>query len=585
MDEMTEYICALRIQSASAKTLSKRGGNHMKKIIALCLAVILAASLAACGSAESSAGSAAAAFGNCQTAEDFISAAKDCLDKGDIYMANEAVRAGYVKTGDDSLRLLPLSGKPTVESTVVVHRLGMSITAVPSACCMQYFLGKELVLARASVPIFSSMLIYTFHPQTHRIQAIEVSSFLSCDKLDTDSFNIAFPAIVPIPPVFLNWEDAMEETARRETAPLNYTYRFEYTEDGTLCGVSCGETEGIVSKTATGYNVMMPMDPLQRNSPHSSELAVNLQDGKIVQITDNIQKKSEILSYQSDGSCTATGRLKDEKGNILNATVTYNKDNLADSVADSDENYTFTYNDRQMPVKITKTSKNDPNEYTYSYDSKGNLQTQTDKNNNISYLYDDAGRLVTYTKGSESHAIHYDSNNRFTGIEGDKFTNFDYQSSDGKLNSFCYPDPEHRYYIVRDADGFVLGLSRPDIKIKKLQDSPLCPDFISQINEKRIYKTSITDEELDFIVQAPTKQDYENFFTLAKADGYSEVPLEDHEDSHGEGRWLTDNLDSPTVSIRIGYPEVCSQYNIRIFKCSKDDIENGWQEYCDKIFS
>lgn len=567
----------------------------MKKIIALCLAVILAASLAACSQAGSSGDSAAnavaaaAAFGNCQTAEDFISAAKNCLDKGDVYMANEAVRAGYVKTGDDSLRLLPLSGKPTVESALVNHRLGLSKKAYPSACCMQYFLGKELVLARASVPIFSSMLIYTFHPQTHRIQAIEVSSFLSYGKLDTDLFNIAFPDIafldiLPITPV-LNLLDAMEETESRETAPLNYTYRFEYTEDGALCGVSCGETEGIVSKTATGYNVMMPMDPLQRNSPYSSELAVNLQDGKIVQITDNIQKKSEILSYQSDGSCTAKGVKKFDNGESQNATVTYNKDNLAEASTLDDKNETYTYNDRQMPVKIIHTEKNDPNEYTYSYDSKGNLQTQTDKNNNISYLYDDAGRMVAYTKGFESHAIYYDSNNRFTGIEGDKFTNFDYQSSDGKLNSFCYPDPEHRYYIVRDADGFVLGLSRPDIKIKKLHDSPLCPGFISQINEKRIYKTSITDEELDFIVQAPTKQDYEIFFTLAKADGYSEIPLEDHEDPHGEGRWLTDNLDSPTVSIRIGYPEVCSQYNIRIFKCSKDDIENGWQEYCDKIFS
>ena len=83
----------------------------MKRIIALCLAVILAASLAACGSAESSADSAAAVYGDCQTVEDFISAAKNCLDKGDVYMANEAVRAGYVKTGDDSLRLLPLSGR------------------------------------------------------------------------------------------------------------------------------------------------------------------------------------------------------------------------------------------------------------------------------------------------------------------------------------------------------------------------------------------------------------------------------------------------------------------------------------------
>ena len=454
----------------------------MKKIIALCLAVILAATLAACGSAESSGGSAAnavaaaAAFGNCQTAEDFISAAKDCLDKGDIYMANEAVRAGYVKTGDDSLRLLPLSGKPTVESTVVVHRLRMSITAVPSACCMQYFLGKELVLARASVPIFNCpMLIYTFHPQTHRIQAIEVSSSLSLGKLDTDLINIAFSDILPNTPVVLNLLDAMEETKRRETAPLNYTYRFEYTEDGTLCGVSRGETEGIVSKTATGYNVMMPMDPLLSNSPYSSELAVNLQDGKIVQITDNIQKKSETLSYQSDGSCTATGSLIDEKGNLHNATVTYNKDNLAEASTLDDKSETYTYNDRQMPVKITKTSKNDPNEYTYSYDSKGNLQTRTDKNNNISYLYDDAGRMVAYTKGFESHAIHYDSNNRFAGIDDYPITDFEYRSDNGKLESFFYPERERRYYIVRDADGFVLGLSRPDIKITKTAGQSAVP--------------------------------------------------------------------------------------------------------------
>ena len=457
MDEMTEYICALRIQSASAKTLSKRGGNHMKKIIALCLAVILAASLAACSQAESSAGSAAAVFGDCQTVEDFISAAKNCLDKGDIYMANEAVRAGYVKTGDKSLRLLPLNGKPTVESTVVIHRL---FSSFPSACYMQYFFGKEIVMARAAVPyVHECPLIYTFHPQTHRLQAIEPANILSYDKLDTDLLNIAL--IKDFRDSFeynyiSNFGDALDETTCREMAPFNHTYRFSYTENGELCGVSCGETEGIVSKTATGYNVMMPMDPLQSNGPHSSELEINIQDDKIVQISDKIQQMSETLNYQSDGSCTATGSLKDEKGNIQNATVTYNKDNLADSVADSDENYTFTYNDRQMPVKITKTSKNDPNEYTYSYDSKGNLQTQTDKNNNISYLYDDAGRLVTYTKGSESHAISYDSNNRLIGTADDRINEFEYRSDNGKLESFFYPYLEHRYYIVRDADGFVL---------------------------------------------------------------------------------------------------------------------------------
>ncbi len=557
----------------------------MKRIIALCLAVILAASLAACGSAESSAGSAAAVFGDCQTVEDFISAAKDCLEKGDIYMANEAVRTGYVKTGDDSLRLLPLSGKPTVESTVVVHRLRMSITAVPSACCMQYFLGKEIVLARPALPLFPCLLVYTFHPQTHRLQAIEVGTVLSYDKLDTDLLNIALTKPFYDGVVYIyNLLDAMDETTRRELAPLNHTYRFSYTENGELCGVSCGETEGIVSKTATGYNVMMPMDPLQRNSPNSSELAVNLQDGKIVQITDNIQKKSETLSYQSDGSCMAKGAMKFDNGESQNATVTYNKDNLADSVAVSDENYTFTYNDRQMPVKITKTSKNETNEYTFSYDSKGNLQTQTEDNNTIAYLYDDAGRMVTYTMGSKSHSISYDSNNRLKGIADHWINEFEYRSDNGKLESFFYPERERRYSIIRDADGFVLGLSRPDIKIKKLQDSPLCPGFISKINEKRIYNTSISDEELYFMVQAPTKQDYENFFTLAKADGYSEIPLEYHENEFQKGRWLTDNLDSPTVSIRVRYSEDCSQYYIDICKCSKNDIENGWQEYCDQKF-
>lgn len=567
----------------------------MKKIIALCLAVILAASLSACGQSESSGGNgaspaaAAAAFGDCKTAEDFISAAKDCLEKGDIYMANEAVRAGYVKTGDDSLRLLPLSGKPTVESTVVIHRL---FSFFPSACYMQYFLGKEIVMARAAVPyVHECPLIYTFHPQTHRLQAIEPANILSYDKLDTDLLNIAL--IKDFRDSFeynyiSNSDDALDETTRREMAPFNHTYRFSYTENGELCGVSCGETEGIVSKTATGYNILMPMDPLQSNGPHSSELEINIQDDKIVQISDKIQQMSETLNYQSDGSCTATGVVITNNGDTKNATVTYNKDFLADTISLYDTNFTFTYNDRQMPVKITKTSKNETNEYTYSYDSKGNLQTQTDKNYNIAYLYDDAGRLVTYTRGSESHAINYDSNNRFTGIEDDSddgINEFEYRSDNGKLESFFYPYLKHRYNIVRDADGFVLGLSRPDIKVEKLQDSPLCPEFVSKINEKRIYNTSITDTELYFIVQAPTKQDYENFFTLAKADGYSEISLENRDDAHGEGRWLTDNLDSPTVSIRIGYPEVCSQYNVRIYKCSKDEIKDGWQNYIKNKFA
>ena len=53
--------------------------------------------------------------------------------------------------------------------------------------------------------------------------------------------------------------------------------------------------------------------------------------------------------------------------------------------------------------------------------------------------------------------------------------------------SFYYNYLEKRYNIVRDADGFVLGLSYPDAKIVKVQDSPLCPDFISAIDENHIY--------------------------------------------------------------------------------------------------
>lgn len=445
----------------------------MKRIIALCLAVILAVSLSACGSAESSAGSAAAVFGDCQTVEDFISAAKDCLDKGDIYMANEAVRAGYIKTGDDSLRLLPLSGKPTVESTVVVHRLIMSITAVPSACYMQYFLGKEIVLARPALPamylsqIPFPMLVYTFHPQTHRLQAIEDGDFLSFDKLDNDLINLSFAAsqgvgLCNLYNCLSSWE---------ETVTLNHTFRFSYTEDGTLCGVSCGDIEATVSKTATGYTVTLPEDSISSNNARSFELDIDLQDGKIVHMNDRKNNKTETFSYQSDGSCTAKGVLATGNEKAENATVTFNKDNLADNFAYNDThdtyNFTFTYNDRQMPVKITKTSKNETNEYTFSYDSKGNLQTQTDKNNNISYLYDDAGRLVTYIDGSKSHSISYDSNNRFTGIEDesdDWINDFEYRSDNGKLESFFYPERERRYSIIRDADGFVLGLSYTEEK-------------------------------------------------------------------------------------------------------------------------
>ena len=443
----------------------------MKKIIALCLAVILAASLAACGSAESSAGSAAAVFGDCQTVEDFISAAKNCLDKGDVYMANEAVRAGYVKTGDDSLRLLPLSGKPTVESTVVLYRLGMSTDAVPSACCMQYFLGKEIVLACPALPplyvsqIPLPMFVYTFHPQTHRLQAIEDSDFLSFDKLDNDLINLSFAASQGAGSCMLyNSSNSYEETMT-----LNHTFRFSYTEDGTLCGVSCGDIEATISKTATGYTVTLPEDSISSNNARSFELNIDLQEGKIVYMNDRKNNKTETLSYQSDGSCTAKGVKKYDNGESQNATVTYNKDNLADNVAYNDTNYTITYNDRQMPVKITETSKNETNEYNFSYDSKGNLQTQTDKNNNISYLYDDAGRLVKYIDGSESHAISYDSNNRIKGIE-DRINEFEYRSDNGKLNSFYDPKRERRYSIIRDADGFVLGWSYTEEKQSNEQE-------------------------------------------------------------------------------------------------------------------
>ncbi len=558
----------------------------MKKLVAICLAVVFTLNFVGCHSSEKSqsanSGTASVGidFSKCESAEDYIDIAKDYLEEGDVYLANEAVRAGYIKTGDATLKLLPLSGKPTVESALIHHRLGLSTTAFPSASCMQYFLGKELVIARASVPKISCpMFIYTFHPQTHRIQAIEVSSFLSYDKLDTDLFNIAFPIRVPSNPVLLNFEDAMEEAKRREIAPLNFTYRFEYTEDGALCGVKCGETEGIVTKTATGYKIIMSEDPLQANSPGSSVLEFDLQNGKIVRMADELYNKSEAFSYQDNGSCTVTGSMKDDKENIHNATVIYNKDNLAETSTLDDENETYTYNDRQMPVQLIHTEKNDSKEYHFSYNNAGSLMTQTDGNNTYTYLYDDEGRLVKITRDAETYTINYDDKNRLTEFDG--LSEFTYENSDGTISSFYYNYLEKRYNIVRDADGFVLGLSYPDAKIVKVQDSPLCPDFISAIDENHIYKVSVSDEELYFYVQAREKQDYDDLFTLAKANGYIEIPLDnrlDYDDLSANVRWITNDWDSPTVLIK-AHKESDLLYCMRVCKISKEEISQGWQEY------
>ena len=561
----------------------------MKKLLALLLAAVLTAAFAGCGqtgNGETTGADAAAisaAFDDCQTAEDYLNAAKQAIESNDIYTANEAIKAGYRATKDSSLRLAVVNGKPTVEAAVILHRIGVSTVSIPSASSMQYFLGRDVVLGRVvtydkTFPAF----IYSFHPQTHKLQAIEVCSLVSYDKLDTDLLNIALSSTADAGfltvtfPVMINVDQAAEASHRRETAPLNVTYRFEYDADGALCGLRCGAVEADITKTATGYQLTMPNDPIGSygGSPGKLEMTFDLQDNKIVKLTDSQADKTETFSYGDDGSYTAAVSKKYEYGSDKedNATVNFNNNHLPEQAVIDGTTYSYTYNSSQTLIRIEKTGE-DEKTRSFSYDDSGRLQSVSEGDSAGVFLYDGEGRLAKYSEGANSLLISYDDKGRCTEY-GERLS-LNYSDSDGSLTSFClldsdgnvekYGDSEKRYNIVRDDDGFAIGLSNPGAEIVKASDLPLYPGF-GNLDEQQIYINDQSDNELWLQVRGITCETYDAYKASAIEAGCTKVQLNDYhdDDENAEITRLIDTVDSPARTIELEYWDSASILNVRV---------------------
>ena len=563
----------------------------MKKIILiiLLLAAVFTVAFAGCGQGESSekAGFGAAfntAFDDCQTAEDYINAAKKCIESNDIYTANEAIKAGYRATKDPSLRLVVVNGKPTVESSVILHRIFWRTLSFPSANSMQYFLGRDVVLGRSvvdlpplwsgsTVPFLPPAFIYSFHPQTHRLQAIEVSSYLSYDKLDTDLLNIAISSNFSSS-ASLNIEQAAEEAYCRETAPLNVTYRFEYDADGALCALRCGAIEAEIIKTATGYQLTMPNDPIEASylSPGKLELTIDLQNDKIVKLTDSQACKTESFSYGNDGTYTVTAGVKTEHNEESNATVTFNNDYLPVQAQSDGKTWSYTYNDNQTLSQI-KEIGDEEKTYTFSYDDLGRLQSLSDSKSSCVFLYDEKdGRMIKISLDSDSLPVpYYDDKGRFAGFE--KQSSFNYSDSDGRLTSFCLLDDsgnikmrgnvEMRYNIVRDDDGFVFGLTNPGAKFVKASDLPLYPGF-GNLDDRLIHISGSSDEEMWLQVGGATRETYDTYKASAIEAGCTEIQQDNNDNENTDITWLIDTVDDPARTIKLEYWDSASILHIKV---------------------
>ena len=556
----------------------------------------------------------------CNTPEDYYDLARQYVDDHKLFYANEIIREGYRVTGDKSLDIAVITGKPTLESSIIGYTLGNVSDSV------QYFLGRETVISRpcySGLSRYNNAFIYHFDSSNdHRINAIEIGSFLSYDQLDNDLLNIAIAGEMQqdfferhihgaSDGVFQYVDELIGTTDHHADVPITLTYLVNYGEDGKINKIQCGDEDITVTSTTSGYDISIPAtlrSEYYTSSTDARRLTINMQQDNILRLNDNDEESifSESFNYASDGSYTQIIQFNEDEIYHLS----YNKDNLLTTLETENHiNIKFSYNDKQMLSQIFGTDQEKNASLGVSYYDDLYMTNFVDF---LFLYYDSENRYVSYSvddsPGPLYHAVtlSYDQKGRIAryiqdyatdGIGSSESTN-DNESEDGYeltyndsglLQSFIDKESEKVYLPVRNTEGIITGISQQDADIWTLEGNKLYPG-IGELDESKVYITHSQDDSLSFVVRHATKEDFEGYVQKYKEAGYAVnlSPSEDTKKNMTEYEYrLLDNKNDPSKAVIITFKENTDYYEVIIhdFKvfysyADADDFLNGkWGFY------
>lgn len=513
----------------------------------------------------------------CKTPEDYYALARQYVDDNKLFYANEIIREGYCVTGDKSLDIAVITGKPTLESTII----GLSLDNIPDS--VHYYLGRSCVI---STPCYSGMsryntaAVYEFDSSTHRIKAIEMSNMLSYDKLDKDLRNIAI-ANDSMPILFneynideicysANMSEAIELSKHNASVPLSFTYQVCYRSDGKISGMRCGDKTIKIDTTETGYDVTMPNVRKIISSDKVIHFQIDMQEDHIMRLINEDYDYSEVFNYSDDSSYTLTVNRNDHS-----TKLSYNKDNLLTEAERNGSKVTYSYNSRQLLNKMSVESPKQSESYDISYIDDLYIANFLD---HLFYSYDDDGRIVKISGddfGDAARSFTYDQHGRIDQLSGafQSYTNLNDDTiklsydSEGVLCSITGKDSAITYNIIHDENGLLTGISQQDADIWTLEENKLYPG-IGELDKSKVYITDSQVDQLSFVVRDATKEDCESYVQSYKDAGYT-VYLASDEDSMGyttgyEYR-LLDNKDHPTKAVIITFKETTEYYYVKVY--------------------
>lgn len=492
----------------------------MKKLVAICLAVVFTLNFVGCHSSEKSqsansgAVSDALDLSGCENAEDYINVAGECIENNDIYLANEVIKAGYRATQDSKLKMVVLSGAPTIESIVLEYELKYRNPLLFGdwlGNTVQYVLGKDSVI---SVPngynfFVENPWIYHFDENNKHIRSISIGSPFTYDELDNEllSFALSQTNRLMFNPAHIFQMDTFSDSLinavsakdQREKNYLNCSYTLKYDGEDNLTSISYGGYQVSLTKTETGYQVITP------NDSYKVEMTNN-RISKMMMDADGTPY-AYAFEYKDDGSYL----LKWYRGNSESSAYE-NDDTKYEKLFNSDDYYVRSYNSNCLLGSISEVIDGEITERTVNtmaYNKNG-LLTRVHHGSdylseNIEYkddwLMTSYLGLIFFQYDSENRVISCDIHENLQSDETTVGSNYTYNEN-GKISyySFGYAEYPHTYSFKYDdnkrlvsfkLDGYdeEIKLTRNengDISgIEPITDSALVSHITSMKDEKK----------------------------------------------------------------------------------------------------
>ena len=573
----------------------------------------------------------------CKTAEDYYNLARRYVDEHKIFYANEIIKTGYQKTKAKSLDIAVITGKPTVESAIISHlRYGISES-------IQYYLGRDTVISR---PCFTGLnphdqaCIYTFDPETHRIDSVEIGSRLSYGKTDKDLQNIVMVGNMLCAKRESNAEfsykfdgsieQAMKFAEHHAAAPLYLSYQMSYDENGKLEKMICGDTTVNVNATDAGFEVGTKTYSHPSSYPNGADdrrFSIDMQGDNILRVADDEIKLTETFNYADDGSYTLTLPI-----NERSAKLTYDANNLITSISDESGEAKFEYNSRQLLSRIDMPSTTDsgmkrvgqPNEMTMAYQNDHPVKTfgpadpdvrltgnssvfLPSSDSSISYIddlyitnyfdtfyfsYDSDNRIVKMADNSgNSVGLVYNDKHQLSSYQSDSQAYTFQYDSNHRMKSFEYGESEDdrtTYDVIYNDNGSVYGLSQQGAEIWTLEGNKLYT-AIGNLDESKVCITRSDESELFFSVCDATKEDFESCVQSYKDAGYTNETLDRSNSSDTNSDtptlcWFSKQDDSSYKFVRICWDPKTALYTVKIYN-GKDSSDAFYKYQQDKYIN